>query len=345
LLIVKQQNITGFTHLSQVSNTLFPHFTIMNNTLHHLSFLKDQSQLLGYLDDVIDFAITNINALQTHHPFWTQPYSTGIEWVDKILAETALLGLITKRVEIYDFALQEKLQQLSAVVAPFVRSTSYLQKIMRNPQMVTVYGMGHIALTAAGHSDTYFDYVVKKAVGTRLYEASEKIPFRDLDTMWLLSLYDQDNYKVSFDKVAACSILNSNGNVFFFSRSDAYAVTHTIFYLTDFGRVGLPFSVDTKKVGRMIDEIICWNVLSADLDLLGERLICAVLLGEKLSSYALVGLAYFFRTWQHFTILFGPSFDPTYFQTLEGAEARAYTFQNTYHTYYLYWRNFVCLSA
>jgi hypothetical protein len=287
------------------------------------------------LHEVLDFALLHSAQLTQMQPHWQEPCGNGIEWLDKVVTETALLCLIAPRASGPDPALAAKAQTLAARIEPLARSPAYLQKIMRNPQYVIVYGIAHLALTAAGHPDAYYDFVVRRAVHARLHQAAERIPFRDLDAMWLLHGYAPEAFDISFEAVAYGSILSAEASPFYLTRTDGYAITHTVFYLTDFGRQPLPAAIHRPRLRQLLEETIAWNLLAGDLDLLGELLLCAWQLDRAFGPYARLGLDYFFTSWRELGQLVAPSFEPTHFATLAGPEREAYQFLHTYHTYYV----------
>lgn len=287
------------------------------------------------LHEVLDFALRHSAQLTQLQPHWQEPCGNGIEWLDKVVTETALLCLIAPRAGGPDPALVAKAQALAARIEPLARNAAYLQKIMRNPQYVIVYGIAHLALTAAGRPDAYFDFVVRRAVHARLHQAAERIPFRDLDAMWLLHGYDEEAFTISFEAVAYGSILSAPTSPFYLTRTDGYAITHTVFYLTDFGRHPLSAAIDRPHLRQLLEETIAWNLLAGDLDLLGELLLGAWQLDQQLGPYARLGLDYFFTSWQQLGQLVAPSFEPAHFATLAGSERAAYQFLHTYHTYYV----------
>ncbi|WUR94829.1 hypothetical protein OG757_44545 [Streptomyces sp. NBC_01262] len=58
-------------------------------------------------------------------------------------------------------------------------------------------------------------------------------------------------------------------------REDAYALTHTLFYATDFGAYPLPDCVSTQRVTASLDALLAWQLWEDDLDLVGELLAAA----------------------------------------------------------------------
>jgi hypothetical protein len=119
------------------------------------------------------------------------------------------------------------------------------------------------------------------------------------------------------------------------TREDAYAYTHSIFYLTDFGTRPLPDSLDHDHIAGIVDAALAWHLMTEDLDLLAEFLMCASLMNRPWSPYARFAWHLLARTWDELGILPSPSFEPASFSALGGPDASAYAFKHFYHTTYL----------
>ena len=104
------------------------------------------------------------------------------------------------------------------------------------------------------HSESYGYHLpelkktLKELVKCNYVLSAEKIPFREMDLIrTLIQCNIRHNLKIinSFKK----TLLNNNPDVFSLQRVDAYNITHTIFYLTDFG-FSNKIEVDTRKMSK-----------------------------------------------------------------------------------------------
>ncbi len=79
------------------------------------------------------------------------------------------------------------------------------------------------------------------------FDIRERYPHRILERLWVLGLYDIPTPVVPAE-VAGLSILSGDADALTMTDSDAYAYTHAIFYLSDFGRTPLPPGLDGARV-------------------------------------------------------------------------------------------------
>jgi len=120
------------------------------------------------------------------------------------------------------------------------------------------------------------------------------------------------------------------------SPAETYALTHAIMYVTDFGAKSLlPASLDINQIATMIDAGLACNIMSENLDLLGELLISAAILGQPWSPYSRFAWCLLTRTWDDLGFLPCPSFDTSTYSSITGEEASSYAFLHTYHTSYV----------
>ena len=72
------------------------------------------------------------------------------------------------------------------------------------------------------------------------------------------------------------TLLNNNLDVFSLQRVDAYNITHTIFYLTDFG-FSNKIEVDTRKMSQIkwiLNTLLYIYTFDQDWDVIAELLVC-----------------------------------------------------------------------
>ena len=72
------------------------------------------------------------------------------------------------------------------------------------------------------------------------------------------------------------TLLNNNPDVFSLQRVDAYNITHTIFYLTDFG-FSNKIEVDTRKMSQIkwiLNTLLYIYTIDQDWDVIAELLVC-----------------------------------------------------------------------
>jgi hypothetical protein len=110
---------------------------------------------------------------------------------------------------------------------------------------------------------------------------------------------------------------------------DAYGITHTVLYATDFGARPLPG--DAARMGRVLDRLLGVYLDEGHLDLVAELLLCARICGGPRPGAER-------RAWDRLAgaqrpdgSLPGPHFDPAVLASRTGERATAYVFRTCYH--------------
>ncbi|MGI8483576.1 MAG: DUF6895 family protein [Thermomicrobiales bacterium] len=194
--------------------------------------------------------------------------------------------------------------------------------------------MSSVALNGFELLDSEFEKLVRRAFASGLVEATERLPYRAMDVRWLRGLLDPFRAPV-FDDLLPLSIQTSQAHPVQMSIDDGYALTHAVMYLTDFGRRPLPASLDVQRIGAIVDASIAWNLAAQNLDLLGENLIVASLLGIPWSPCAKYGWRCLMMAWDDLGFLPSPSFNPTLFISQPSEARRHYALRHVYHTLFV----------
>ncbi len=117
-------------------------------------------------------------------------------------------------------------------------------------------------------------------------------------------------------------------------NEDEYAITHAVFYLTDFGH-GQPVTGLSFGSGDLLGPYMMWNAVQLDLDLLGEFIIAALALDMPHTPAYRFAWDVLDRAWTEQHSLTGPEFSPDRLAELDGLEADAYAFSENYHTIFV----------
>jgi hypothetical protein len=276
------------------------------------------------------FARCQIERLDRNAYFWPESGHGVIRLRDKVATEAALLLLLARRVERAHPGIARANDALAAVLLPEIRSERLHGLILRQPQVAATLGAGSLFLAAAGHPDPRFGLLIEEALDQGFGECVERLPYRQLDQLWTRNLTASPPRPI--EPVLAQSILMSRAHPLFMTEADAYAVTHAIFYASDFGAAPPPNMLPAIRTRDMVRSGIAWHIVSEDFDLLCEYLMCALCLGDAESAAARFGLHVVDSIWSMLDFLPGPTFDAARYRALSGAEADAYACEQMYHT-------------
>ena len=278
----------------------------------------------------LSFATNQVRRLDQNAGFWPDSGHPTIRLRDKVATEAAMLLLLSRRAEAVCGDLKPFNDALMAPLTREIRSERLHRLILRQPHVAATLGAGSTFLSAAGNPEPGFDALIESTLEQGFGGCVERVPYRQLDQLWTRNLLAAKPQPI--EEALAGSILHSRAHPFFMTESDAYAVTHAIFYASDFGQSALPPSLDAARVSEMISSGIAWTLVAEDFDLLIEYLMCAACLGESDSPAARLGWHVVDRVWNHLAFLPGPTFDPERYRALSGEAADAYACEQMYHT-------------
>jgi hypothetical protein len=274
--------------------------------------------------------------LDRNAEYWDQdPDGNEIERIsDKVIVETAVLALLASRIPNPPQSIQALVRELLESLAEAARTERTAVLMMRFPYTAASLGLTHVVLSSLGYRDERFDKLTKQALESGQIEAIERPPFRSMDVRWVRELATSD-WHANFDDLVPHSILSTSAHPIYMNRSDAYALTHALMYVTDFGIKPPPASLDLERLAATVDAALSWNIMTEDLDLLGEMLLSVALLRHPWSPHARFAWHFLAGTWDTLGFLPGPGFEVPVYNQLEGDESTAYAFQHTYHTTYV----------
>lgn len=286
------------------------------------------------LEDVLQFAADHVPRLDRASTIWADPTDPQVEAVDKVVVETALLALIASRVARPSDRMLSLLRHLLDALAEQARTDRNKVFLLRHPQTAASLGITQIVLSRLGRPDPELDGLIESAFTAGHVDAVERLPYRRADVRWLKELVQPDSTQ-SYADLVPDLIISKRAHPIYMTAADAYALTHDLMYVCDFGGRPAPPGVDVERVSAMIDAALAWHLGTGNLDLLAELLLAAALLRCPWSPYARVAWSLLSSTWEEFGLLPSPTFDTKAFGALSGADASAYVFKNVYHTTYV----------
>lgn len=216
-------------------------------------------------------------------------------------------------------------------LAAQVERQDFAELSIKHPATCFPLLLPYLTLRAAGRRSSCYDQAVATLRRLGLPDDAEVVPYRAFDWRYFMwrSGFDSEpawlrSYEATF--LAKCR------DTLVVDNELAYAMTHTIFYLSDFGGCQVRLSSqERQRVSEIFDSLIIHYIRLGHLDLLGELLIGSVALRQEnqVTDACALGLKYFWR----FAEADG-RVPPFARQTVEGgrAEPESGLFQSCYHT-------------
>ena len=178
------------------------------------------------------------------------------------------------------------------VIAPRLRATSVLQRLLWMPSRASMFGVGHALVSLAGRPFEALDAVVADLARHPLSGSREVSPYEALESEWVLRLIGASPLRSKSGPLMTAR----PAHPLFMTEDDAYAFTHTVLYRTDLGRRRLNTS-ERLVASDLADAGVTWSLARADFDLTGEMLLAAVLSGAPSTPAAAFGLAVLEHVW------------------------------------------------
>ncbi|GGO99869.1 DUF6895 family protein [Wenjunlia tyrosinilytica] len=211
---------------------------------------------------------------------------TGVLFARKALVEVALLVGLRARLDPAPF--DPHYQQLFDRMAAVASRASYRELVGRDERALLLYAGTHAALRLCGHADREFQHLLEQSVAGRYAACFERIPYRQLDLLHTLELAGVEHDMPGVEDVLPFTLLCADPSVLKLGDRDIYAITHTLFYATDFGLrlPRWPIGFDLSRATELLEALCLLCRRRGNADLVAE-LICSLLcLGIRDSAEA-----------------------------------------------------------
>ncbi|MGA2167063.1 MAG: hypothetical protein ABSG62_02555 [Terracidiphilus sp.] len=146
----------------------------------------------------------------------------------------------------------------------------------------------YASLRKCGFEHLAYRQKLQELIDNRYALGYEQLPFVKLNLLHNLKTAGFTWTKPSFKQVYATSQLASHPDLYHVTVLDAYAITHVLFFLTDFGRVEADCLSDADRsyLRRALPRLTEYYIRRRDWDLSAEFLVCLKSAGlEDLSVY------------------------------------------------------------
>jgi hypothetical protein len=208
----------------------------------------------------------------------------------KALVELAwMLGLRTRM----GSAATGESKRLFSLVRYVARRPSYRQHLYMDRRALLLYAPTYAGLRLHGYDDKELQHAIRQALSDRYATAFERIPYRRMDLLHTIEMCGFDYDAQEMEAALGQSLLAQDPNSVQLSDSDMYAITHAVFYATDFGRRQPEFLTRRLEgVQGLLDAMMVRALSTSNADLVGEVLICLHSLGLEESAACAEG-------WEH----------------------------------------------
>lgn len=192
----------------------------------------------------------------------------------KALNELVFFSALYKRK--YGILDDDKIKKFISFAAAELSNSNYLDKVIRNQESFLAYagiceGMLECGIEIKGLRDT-----LKTVVNQGYVTSAERVPFKIMDLRRTLHALNIEHNLTKFNDIFRKTLLYKDPPLPLLHLQDAYIITHTIFYLADFGLreiFGLP-SKRISAIQNIITSLAGIYLYEKNWDILAELLIC-----------------------------------------------------------------------
>jgi hypothetical protein len=199
----------------------------------------------------------------------------------KAAAELALMCASCLRVP--ELASDHRLKRFVDAMSDVMRRPVFNERIMGSPGEFTLIGGTYSALRACGFEDTAYHAQVQRLVDKGHPLAAERVPYRMLDLRFILDLGEFRHSMPSYSELYRATPLAMELEAAFIDIPEAYSVTHTVFFITQFG-AGSPDSIPAEElpgVQWLVTMLLGLYARERHWDLVGELLLCCSFLNWR----------------------------------------------------------------
>ncbi|QKV98016.1 hypothetical protein HUT19_35255 [Streptomyces sp. NA02950] len=248
----------------------------------------------------------------------------------KALVEMALLVGLRARLDTDPF--DEDYQRLFDRMGAAAKRPSYRELVGRDERALLLYAGTHAALRLCGQEDQEFHHLIEQSVAGRYATAFERIPYRQLDLLHTLELAGVEHRLPPVEAILPFTLFCADPSVLGLGDRDIYAITHTIFYATDFGlRVPQwPIGFDLSRAVELLEALCLLCRHRGNADLVAELLCSLLCLGIHDSAEAERAWAFLSETQEPDGRVAGP--EGIVHPGLEGGDEEYRSWATAYHT-------------
>ena len=253
---------------------------------------------------------------------------------EKPIAETAMLLYVASR-ERSDPIVQARFDSVLQDLVGYARSKQMALDISRFPSVCLQLATPHILLKMLGHQDFKFDELLVRAEGASASRGHEVIAYRELEIIWLRSLWRNEIPGRELREIACKTALGRPIDLLNGTRDDEYAHTHAVMYFTDFGNWQVPLPRPKEEFLGESEAVLARALITEDYDLAAEALMAWPLTSSAWSSSAAFAFRVIASLEDKVGFLPAGRSASTRVLELSGDEKTRYALASSYHTAYV----------
>lgn len=250
----------------------------------------------------------------------------------KALVELALLCLCLQRKRAYSG--DPRVLHFLQFIERTCRTPFYRECLFRVPDAFVPHVLLAVILRLCGLDSSGDARVTQDLIDRSNITWTERVPHRALELRHLLDLGGFKHRMPSYGELYRRSLLAQPVNILYATDEDVYSITHTLFYLGDFGAkpISCLSPAHSDHALWVVEHLLGMYAHSGNWDLVGELLLsCHCLRHTTSDLYTLGWRALMSAQWPDGMVP-GPYYDHDTAERLYGQHREEYVFKNCYHT-------------
>ena len=250
----------------------------------------------------------------------------------KALGELALLCMLSSR------ATRDGPEPTIELFLRFIHTIwqhpQFQERIYRQPAYFYLHLMLYVVLRQYHLIDASTQEMIQCVIDQGYVTAVETTPMRLLDRRHMLDAGQFQHTLPSYEQLYAQTLLAQTPPPFYYSDTDAYAITHTLFYLTDFGARSTPALAGEHlaNVHWTIETLLGLYLYRQHWDLVGELLLDCYCLHWYPDVLVPIAWETVWNAQLPDGSIPGPRFSEAKLEQLESEQRKQYCFEQNYHT-------------
>lgn len=230
-------------------------------------------------------------------------------------------------------ALPGHLRRWRRVLVEHCENASYAELARRMPSYAYPLLLPYLIFRSTGHRSPFHEATIRRMWDRGHLFAAEMVPHRVLDREYFLWKAGLLRTEPDWRELYAETTLALAPDALHLDREAAYAITHTLFYLSDWGRrPPMSDGAEAERVARIVDCLLVHYWRLRHWDLLGELLANRVSMRGRSSALVAGASTAFLNAWRPDGCVPGEGLDIVGLAKARGEEREAILFRECYHS-------------
>jgi hypothetical protein len=210
----------------------------------------------------------------------------------------------------------------------------FFERLFRIPDPLVSQALIAIALHHSGLLPAEDLRIFQNIIDRTNVLSSERLPHRQLELRYILEAGGFTFSLSSYRALYRASVTAKPINPIYVTDFDAYSLTHTLFYCSDFGNreVTGASPEQIRCVSRTIEALLGMYTVRGNWDLVAELLLCCHCVKKTSSLLYAVTLEELIKAQWDSGVVPGPNYNPEKQRVLPDDEKQNYVFEECYHT-------------